>query len=313
MGSRQNGQWRYSNQMGQSDAAIINLDDDRGRAKWKQLSKRQEAPLLIAYTEHATSSSAQHTLAPFMQPETIRNLLTGIQPQLNKRKTSRAGVKVLINNPQLAVAESSSAKLVDVLLQHYKQPLLIENGDFRVVLDCASHTCHGKISYAELLLLLQRPCKSFTIKMLAPKQKQLYTRGLPLTKLNEAVWTVIMAAAFNNQTAEPICPEDTPLILEAWPNFQTLPHLPEHITIATCLSQGSKTPRQLAAITNTSLKLIQPFINACVALGYMAQTSETKLFWHNEAPAIINDKSVNLFSWLRQFFISHTDTSIRAL
>jgi len=315
MGSRQNGQWRYNNQAEQSDAVIVNLDDSRGRAQWKQLKQAERTPLLIAYTEQAATYPSQHTLAPSMQPETIRNLLAMIQSQLSSHNTqsSTAGVKVLFKSPQLAEPNNARAKLIDVLLQHHKEPLLVENDSFRVVLDCAAHTCYGGLSYAELLLLLQRPCKAYTIKILTPEQKQFYTRALPQTKLNDAVWTVIMAAAFNNHSAEPICPDDTPLMLEAWPNFQALPHLPEHISITTCLSQGCKTPRQLAMITNTSLKLIQPFINACVALGYMAQASETKLFWHNDTPAIVNDKPENLLSRLRHSLLTPNNADVRAL
>lgn len=218
-----------------------------------------------------------------------------------------AGVNILHEKALLptSIQGTTRARLIDVLLQHHKEPILVENSAFRVILDCAHHSYHGALRYADLLILLQNPCTDYAIKVLTPKQKQHYIRYLPSADLRDAVWTIIMSEVFNkNYSSEPVCPSDIPLTLEAWPNFQTLPHLPLHIALVSYLSRDSKTSRELAKALNVPLNKIQPFLNACLVLGYITQAKESQLFWHNEPPAIIADKPGNLFSRLRQHFLT---------
>ena len=218
-----------------------------------------------------------------------------------------AGVNILHEQTPLPtpIQGTTRARLIDVLLQHHKEPILVENSAFRVILDCAHHSYYGALRYADLLILLQKPCTDYVIKVLTPKQKQHYIRYLPSADLRDVVWTIIMSEVFNkNYNAEPVCSSDIPLTLEAWPNFQTLPHQPLHIALISCLSMDSKTSRQLAKALNVPLNKIQPFLNACLVLGYITQAKESQLFWHNELPAIIANKPSNMFSRLRQYFLT---------
>ncbi|MEZ5591531.1 MAG: hypothetical protein R3F53_12795 [Gammaproteobacteria bacterium] len=325
-GSKQS-TWYYSSDTAHCAAVIINLDSKQGRAEWNLLQESPKPPILIAYTQHLQRYHADYVLPRPMQADKLRNLLESLYQrsgQYSANNSSRAmadrdarsGVKILFDNvnfpthtPNNAVnfstqkSSADRARLIDVLLQHYKQPILVENNAVRVVLDCAHHTCYGALGYADLLILLQQPCTDYSIQVLTPDQKQQHIENLTSSDLSSPVWTVIMSGAFNNLSAEPVCPSDTPLMLEAWPDFQSLPHLPAHIAAATYLSRSSKTPRQLATATHTSLNILQPFINACLALGYITQAAEPKLFWHNEPPAIINSTAESLFSQLCQYLV----------
>ena len=302
--------WHYSSDTAHCAAVIINLDSKQGRAEWNLLQESPKPPILIAYTQHLQRYHADYVLPRPMQADKLRNLLeslfqhTGNKPsRMVANRPVTSGVKILFDNVNLPTVTSnnSRARLIDVLLQHYKHPVLVENKTVRVVLDCAHHTCHGALGYADLLILLQQPCTDYSIQVLTPEQKQQHIENLTSSDLSSPVWTVIMSGAFNNLSAEPVCPSDTPLMLEAWPDFQSLPHLPAHIAAATYLSRSSKTPRQLATATHTSLNILQPFINACLALGYITQATEPKLFWHNEPPAIVNSVSESLFRQLCQY------------
>ena len=267
--------WRYCTEAERSDAVIIDLDSKQGRWEWGILEQSNESPLRIAYTKHPERyPDVTYVIPKPARAGIMKNILDTACSQLSGKKIP-AKYKIL-NSPETS---NTRARIIDLLLQHRQKVVLIESNKLRMILDCSNHKCYGHLTYADLLILLQTPCSEYAIKILDQEQKHRYNQNLPVTDLAQAVWTVTMSETMNN--ALPACPYDAHLHLQTWPDFKTLPHLPVHIAVAACLARNSDTPRRLAQATHTSIEKIQPFINACLALGYMATSKEPKLFWQD--------------------------------
>ena len=284
--------WRYCTETERSDAVIIDVDSKQGRWEWGLLEQSSYTPVLIAYTKHPERyQDIAYVLSKPARAGMMKNVLDMVYSQLTGQK---APPKVIMLSPP--DADNARARIIDILLQHRQQALLIESNQFRIVLDCTQHKCYGPLSYPDLLILLQTPCSDYAIKILDQAQKHRYTRNLPASDLAQAVWTVIMSETMNN--ALPACPYDAYLHLQTWPDFKKLPHLPVHIAVTACLARKSDTPRRLAEAVHTTIEKIQPFINACLALGYMTPNKEPKLFWQDVKQNISSRKTNTLLGKL---------------
>lgn len=269
--------WQYHREEEGCTAIIIDVDSQQAHTEWEQSQARSNGSIMIAYTRYPERyKQSDYVIPKPFHKAALERVLANVEKHLTENRRDTLAANVLLLTPPNG--NKGRARIIDVLLQHRRQILLFEN-EVRIVLDCAQHKSFGLTSYADALVWLQETCADCTITVLPSDQINLYTESLPEYDLTQAVWTVIMSEAWNN--AIPACPSDVYLQLNKWPDFNQLPHQTVHLTAAAILAKNRSTAQDLAQAVHTSTKQLQPFINACLALGYITPVKEPLLFWQD--------------------------------
>ena len=69
---------------------------------------------------------------------------------------------------------------------------------------------------------------------------------------------------------------DDKLKLTDWPDFNAVPHLPEHRTVAKFMLVNTADLADIAAATDVSIRVVVDFCNACEAVGLVRRVSDRK-------------------------------------
>ena len=275
--------WEYTNNSNEAAAILIDTDSKEGALQLKELGRKKNHQVLIAFSNRAPDfpegilvlprplRSAE--LCPLLQ-QASRNFLnsqqiilqdqqdTDLSPSLQQYPTNQKAIEI-------TNVSTRPRRVLEILYSNRNKILKITDRSMRAVFfDTEKHHYYtSDLVRIEIEALLASSIENVQLEEIDRKQFKIETQSLKMQDLDPLLWTAALGISTDGQLFHGLSFIES-YRLNRWPDLRKLGSNALHLKFAALLRQEC-TISYMADDAKAELDEVVSFINACYSLSYL--------------------------------------------